>query len=342
MNKLTKIQAGLLGVMIGDAMGMPVESMSADDILTKTEGKCITGFINPIQKKIRDTQDLQIGSTTDDWQLTEAIGKSLVRRGDFDIYDIALAHVEALETSKFGWGTTTRLGMEQIKLYIDTRGKDGRNPNITPTEQTVKSKYSHGCGNGVAMKIAPVAIISSGDIQDLQTKVKAIGRLTHPDPRATTAASVVAYIINNNILNEKYEYHYQLGEALDWALVDVMCVETKDSFHDRLKKLNNKDLLFGPIKNLQKEVGTSCLAIESVCFALAVYFRNMDNFRTGILEAINAGGDTDTTAAMVGAMIGSRVGLEGIPEEWRQFHPDFQKAMTLGSDLHRVYFNEKK
>ena len=56
----------------------------------------------------------------------------------------------------------------------------------------------------------------------------------------------------------------------------------------------------------------------------------------GILEAVNAGGDTDTIAAMVGAMIGCNVGLEGIPEEWLRFRPEFQKALMLGEQLFQV------
>lgn len=338
MSKLSKIQASLMGVMIGDAMGMPVELMTPKDILEQTDGKGVTGFINPIQRKIKDTESLAIGSTTDDWQLTEAIGKSLVRMGGFDIYDIALAHVEASEITNFGWGTTTRLGLQEIKLYFDSRGKEGRNPRVTPQLQKVISKHSAGGGNGVAMKIAPIAILEHlNSVKQLQSRVREIGRLTHPDPRASSAAGTVAYIIKENLLDEKTTRTYQLSEAIDWTFVDETEHEVgADSFSKRLGKLSDEALLLGPIENLQKEIGTGCVAVESVCFAIAVYLRNMDNFKAGILEAINSGGDTDSIAAMVGAMIGSRVGLRGIPKEWQQFNPDFQQALDLGAGLYRI------
>lgn len=335
MSKLSKIQASLLGVAIGDAMGMPVELMTTEQI---KELGGINGFIKPVQRKIAGTRQLQAGDTTDDFQLTEAIGKSIVRVGGFDIYDIALAHVEALEVSTFGWGTTTRLGINEIKLYFDSRGKEGRSPNVTPKLQKTVSKHSAGGGNGVAMKIAPIAILDcSSSVKQLQGRVREIGRLTHPDPRASVAAGTIAYIIKENLSNEKAVRGRQLSEAIDWAFVDeAERGGGSDPFSKRLEKLSDETLLLGPIENLQKEIGTGCVAVESVCFAVAVYFRNMDNFKNGILEAINSGGDTDSIAAMVGAMIGSRVGLGGIPKEWQLFNPDFQKAIDLGVGLHRI------
>ncbi len=52
-----------------------------------------------------------------------------------------------------------------------------------------------------------------------------------------------------------------------------------------------------------------------------------------MLAAINAGGDTDTNGAVVGALIGANVGLDGIPPEWQSFNPEFQEAILLGGQL---------
>src|SRR5207302_774965 len=47
------------------------------------------------------------------------------------------------------------------------------------------------------------------------------------------------------------------------------------------------------------------------------WFRHPDDFRGGLLEIIGCGGDTDSTAALLGGIVGARVGKEGIPTEWR-------------------------
>ena len=101
MNELIKkIQAGLLGVMIGDAMGMPVETMKPEEILSATEGQGITTFTDAIQKGIKNQSNLNAGETTDDWQLTKKIALSLIEIGGFDLEDIAAKHIKAYHESQ--------------------------------------------------------------------------------------------------------------------------------------------------------------------------------------------------------------------------------------------------
>ena len=360
---LDNVQGCLLGVMIGDAMGMPVELMSASDILVATKGAGIVDFNHPIQRNVKGTRDLDIGSTTDDWQLTECILKSLVRRQVFDLTDIALAHVEAYETSTFGWGGTTRDGMAELQKYFETRGVEGRNP-FEPPRLSNGPHFGRGAprglGNGVAMKIAPIAIFSAlgekptefvrivrwfddsiaMEFSQLAEHVAWVGGLTHADPRAWSAAYAVALIIAETLLfpNKKLT-----SAHIKWMLTRLIKkVESfeekypsteKDVFSKRLRVLNDFDLLYGPIESLRTATGVGCLALESACFAIAIFMRNPDDFRKGILEAVNSGGDADTTAAMAGSMIGAAVGASQIPHDWTNFNPAFMKALTMGSGL---------
>lgn len=323
----SKIQASLMGVMIGDAIGMPVEMMTPEQILKMTDGKGISTFVEPIQRKLADTQGLKAGSTTDDWQLTRAVTESLLRCGGFNMYDMALGHVEAYETSTSGWGTTTRVGMEQLKEYFDTRGKSGRRPGKPAPPVTNSRGQITGCGNGVAMKIAPMGFYSNVRYNEIQT----LGELTHPDQRASSAAFAVAWIISSNL--HKPISSYKILEKLIKELQtneDIWDEEHTDTFSSRLARLRDDTLLYGPIELLRQEIGTDCLALESVCFAIALFLRTPDDFRKGVLTAVNSGGDADSTASMVGAMIGSNVGLDGIPKEWVEFSPNFKEAAELG------------
>lgn len=332
---LSKIQGCLYGVIIGDAIGMPVELMAPSEILEQTDGKGITGFINPLQNKIKGTRALRAGDTTDDWQLTKAICDSLIRRKKFDIHDIALAHVEAYEVGTFGWGGTTRMGMEQIKEYYESRGKSGRAPSVWPS-----AVEGRGGGNGVAMKIAPIGLwngLLQNHFEVISKQVIDIGRLTHSDPRATITATVVAHIIAYNInydVPRGMKAHEMLSDFVDIAESEEFKFDyQEDSVSKRLRKLLVGDLLFGPIENLRAAMGTGCQAIESVPFAIALYIRNRNDFRAGILEAVNSGGDTDTIASIVGAMIGSKLGAEEIPEEWREKVRNNSKAEDYGRAL---------
>ena len=352
MNLLSRVQGCLMGVAIGDAMGMPVEMMTPEEIKEKVPGGQVTGFIDSIQRKIKDTQEYKAGTTTDDWQLTKVVAESLIRCEGYDQTDMTMAHIRALESTVMGWGTSTRVGIEQVRDYYDSRGTKGRHPSRAP-EATVNSKgISRGCGNGVAMKVMPIALAYALDYGtgayfgfewDVVPQIKNLGKLTHPDVRSWSTAVALSYLLMTSLLKDQIIGGLTDEEMLNDCIGMVRRVEKINDgtgFASYLEKLKDRDLLFGPIEKLREVIGTSCFAPESVCFAIAVYLRNKNDFRAGILEAVNSGGDSDSTASMAGALIGSVVGLDGIPEEWRNFTPTFLEAAELGQELLDTFYKE--
>jgi ADP-ribosylglycohydrolase len=335
-----------MGVIIGDAMGMPVEMMSRQEILDATNGAGITGFVSSIQRKISDTANAPAGMPTDDWQLTKIIGESIIARGEFDITDIALRHIAALEGNNFGYGSTTREGIESMRDYFDSRGMKGRSPHDAP-----KIIPGRGSGNGIAMKVSPIALKNVIDPygSDISPNVAELGQMTHSDTRAWAAAYAIAIFIMEldeyYIDTEQYFYCEKLNFRDNKHILDIVsgdlysferkykCANGLKPFSNHLDKLFDNDLLFGPIEKLAKAVGTRCIATESVALAIAVFMRNPYDFRAGILEAVNCGGDSDTIASIAGSLIGFNVGIDGIPLEWRNFNPQFSEALDLGEAL---------
>ncbi len=163
-----------------------------------------------------------------------------------------------------------------------------------------------------------------------------LGLQTHGDPRASIAAVAVASTIE--WLMHHDPNHHCLCALIDRTLFDIEIMESRYrpfrqdddeiSGHLRTAFTFMKDP-----KMLRECVGTGCFSLESVPFAIATFHRNPLDFRAGVLEAVNAGGDTDTTAAMVGAMIGAHVGIEGIPKEWLDAVPDTRKAIEIADSL---------
>lgn len=354
MDLSSRVQACMMGVAIGDAMGMPVEMMTPEEIKEKVPGGQVTGFIDSIQRRIKDTQEYKAGTTTDDWQLTKVVAESLIRCEGYDQTDMMMGHIRALESTVMGWGASTRVGIEQVRDYFDSRGTKGRHPSRAP-EATINAKgISRGCGNGVAMKIAPFAIMLAIRYRaphpwfsDLAKTITSLGMLTHPDPRATitaiSLAKALVFVLNNPSVDSTYLLDSLIHSCKSYesGFYDGRNqVHDADTFTSRLEKLKDNDLLLGPIEKLREVVGTSCFAPESVCFAIAVYLRNKNDFRAGILEAVNSGGDSDSTASMAGALIGSVVGLEGIPEEWHNFTSTFLEAAELGQEMLETFYKE--
>ncbi|MFH1430522.1 MAG: ADP-ribosylglycohydrolase family protein [Candidatus Uhrbacteria bacterium] len=184
----------MLGLAIGDALGMPVETMTEEQILDGTGGRGVEGFLAPLHERFHSTCRLRPGQWTDDTQLARAIARSLVRRGTFDLDDIANAHVEAYHGDRRGWGGSTTRGIAEL-----AEGKR------KPDEPVIDTSAS-GLGNGVAMKIAPVALFFLGrahDLLRLGVAVDSISDLTHRDAVAYWGALAIAYAIRDCAIQER-------------------------------------------------------------------------------------------------------------------------------------------
>jgi len=272
---------------------------------------------------------------TDDWDLSEACARSLMRRGGFDLLDLALAHIAKYEGSMDGyrWGGTTVRAVSGMQEYFRTLGERGLSPyDARPSES------GRGRGNGVAMKASPFVLraaaehlLQSGVLErdrapflpGLADQLMLLGRMTHSDPRASIAACCFATFLGSVLLEHPAVTGVDRRNGAAWLLAqavlqaDLVGDSGPEGFGSRLRTLLDFELLFGDPSGLQEAVGSGPDAMESVPFAMAIFLRHPEDFRAGVLEAVNAGGDTDTTASMAGALIGASVGSDGIPLEWR-------------------------
>jgi ADP-ribosylglycohydrolase len=324
-----KASACLLGVAIGDALGMPVETMWPNKILEATGGRGIEGFVPPIQKRNWDTKDLKAGTTTDDWQLTRVVAESVLEhRGLINPYFCVEKHYKALQESAFGWGKTTQQAIEAF----------GRGEYDPTTDKLPAPEPGKGCGNGVVMKIAPLAIawtaISGKRPDTLREQVMKLGQITHPDIRASIAAYPVArmlQIVLDGHLKRASEAYAVLLEIIG----ETIALETK--FSTQGEQVSDRLMLLPGCSQsseaLQKTVGCGFHALDTAAFSIGTFIRHLEDFRGGTLEAVNAGGDADTNASVVGALIGANCGLAAIPTEWRSFNPAFEEAVVLGRRL---------
>lgn len=302
---INKIKGCLFGVRIGDGLGFPFETMSLEEI--KESVGTIETYHPPKQKIIGDTGRLPAGAFTDDWQLTKVVAESLISCGRFDITDQALHHVEAMNQSSIGWGKSTHQGIGRLRQYFESFGKKGSSPTDNMMEISSRnSDNSRGCGNGVAIKIAPLAIFTACskdiNIDKFVENVFALGNLTHNDPRASMAAVAVGleiirnFGINVNTIDIIKQYESNI------ANFDVS---------ERLKfaaQLNEEDLY--------QKISPGFFALNSCIFAIEMAKRYNDNFKLAATSTLQYGGDCDSTAAMTLSIVGSALGKGAIPIEW--------------------------
>ena len=300
---LERVTGMLLGIAIGDAMGLPLETMTATDIAARfgrveTLLSCVS---NPFIKG-----ELPLGTISDDTQLTIAVARALIAANRIDLDQVARAHIEAYDQTTRGWGESTRRGIARLKA-----GQDPRTPN----------PYGMGTGNGVAMKIAPIAYYlacHTKQIEDHLDSIVAITAITHPtsiavssalaqiaavqycltnSPDSFSRADFLATVIRYSKIGEQY-FPETLGpDNLTAALTSVATTN----------ELSVDDLV-------QKFGGGSCYVFHSLPFSYAFFIRDPNSVQS-LFEVINAGGDTDSNGSMVGALLGALNGSTIFPAE---------------------------
>jgi ADP-ribosyl-[dinitrogen reductase] hydrolase len=171
-------------------------------------------------------------------------------------------------------------------------------------------------GNGPAMRSPILGVCHGHDVARLRELVRLSTRITHVDPKSESGALAIAWAahlssVAGDAIVRPSDYcaflRMQLGsdgrellDLLERAAGSVEKGQTTSAF----------------AAELGLERGVSGYMYHTVPVVLHAWFRNSINYRAAIVEVIRCGGDTDTTAAMLGGIIGARVGKPGIPGEW--------------------------
>jgi len=314
-----------------EAIGLPHETMSHEDIMKLTDGRGLVDLQLPLKPvTFKSLQGLPLGATSDDWQLTLAVAGSLLDRKSFDLLDIALRHVVEMKTRTPSWGRATKNAVQEIAEWFQSAGTSGRHPANVRTWL----KDGSGGGNGVGMKIAPLAIfaaITESTDKQLAASCRELGQMTHNDPRAWLAAVALATAILECLRGEsdprvivlralEVVRQEEFRGDYDWRDVPKLSEAIEKILDSRAT---------ASAEALRKTAGVSCFAMESIPFVLGSFLRHPIDIRTGVLEVLNAGGDTDSNIGMYAALAGAFAGLESIPEEWRKNIPDSEVAVKI-------------
>ncbi|MFH6993315.1 ADP-ribosylglycohydrolase family protein [Flavobacterium sp. FlaQc-48] len=287
-----KIESGLFGVAIGDALGVPVE-FKTRTYLKENPVVDMMGFMCWHQPP---------GTFSDDSSLAFCTAESLSK--GFDIEDMALTFVKWMQEGYWGAhhkvfdiGGTTRHSLARV-----AKGESARNSG---------NFFDEDNGNGSLMRILPLVFYlqKEKDIEVIYQKVKAVSSITHAHFRSVFACFIyVVYCLQILKDKDKFEAYIKMQQVLSGFLVDKKYNPVEIQLFDRV--LNN-DISQYPEDNIH----SSGYVLDSLQASLWC-FLNSDSYEETVLKAVNLGGDTDTTAAIAGGLAGIYYGTENIPEKW--------------------------
>jgi ADP-ribosyl-[dinitrogen reductase] hydrolase len=288
-NKKDAIVGCILGTAVGDALGLAVEG------LTK----------NRQAKMYPDLDNYHFlagrGMISDDTEHTCMVAQSLiVSAGNADLFLKDLAWRLRLWFLGLPAGIGLATLRSILKLWIGI-----------PAQKS--GVYS--AGNGPAMRSAIIGVCCGENGSRMLPLVRACTRITHTDYKAEEASVVVSLAA---YLAASAGKEISPDDFRDFLIKSIPVISSDLS-----------DLIDKVIASVQKGDSTEAFAAQSgltrgvtgyifdtVPVAIHAWLRNQSDYRRGVLEIIRCGGDTDTAAAIVGAIIGARVGKTGIPEEW--------------------------
>lgn len=303
-----KIIGCLLGVAIGDSIGLPYEG------LTRRRGEKILGVPD------RHRFFFGYGMISDDTEHTCMVAQSLIAsNGDPTRFQKSLAWRLRfwLLGIPAGIGFATLRAI--LKLWI----------GIPPDKSGVFS-----AGNGPAMRAAIIGVAAPSP-QAIRDLVRVSSRLTHTDPKAEYGAFAVALAAHLVSLSESVTptaYLEALKSFLEPQAEELLSLveKTVASVHQGQTTLDFADSL-----NLTS--GVSGYVYHTVPIALHTWLSYPNDFRSAITTIIRCGGDTDSTAAVVGGIIGASVGHQGIPKDWLAGLKDYPQSVAwmerLGKQL---------
>lgn len=295
----------LAGVAIGDAMGMPTQTLGRDEI-ARFYGR-IEGFRDAVAEQ-PVSAGLPAGTITDDTEQSILIARHLISRGGAIDQHAWAGELLAWERDTHARGVHDLLG-PSTKRAIEALQRG------VPASETGRL----GTTNGSAMRIVPVAIATPArPLAGLIDAVEESCRLTHHTSEAIGAASAVAAAVSAGIegasldvvlasASQAAALGEQRGEPAQSGLVSLRIAEALSLAAER----SGRDAAF----EIAGLVGTSVSALQSVPMAFALLrLTNADPWSCALLSA-SIGDDTDTIGAIACGMAGACRGIGAIPPD---------------------------
>jgi ADP-ribosyl-[dinitrogen reductase] hydrolase len=269
----------VLGLALGDALGAPFEFMMRERIP------------DPLPAFELPWMGFPPGTWTDDTAMARNLWTSLIDHGGtFEPDDVLQRHLDWLAGGPPDIGNLTHRVLaryrdgdaDAARWYWETRG-----PEVS-------------AGNGSVMYCAPLGVVRASTPEALTEEAPALSALTHWDERCRTACVAVTMAIASLVRGHSHERSvveavravagHVGGEELEFLAAEA----------GRTRRIDGPDQGFS--------LFTAGVALRVAGEAAG--------FEEGLLHVVAYGGDTDTNAAVAGALLGARYGRSALPEAW--------------------------
>ncbi|MBT2621446.1 ADP-ribosylglycohydrolase family protein [Chryseobacterium sp. ISL-6] len=286
------VKSGIFGVCIGDALGVPVEFKSREQLKN-----------SPVIKMLEfGTHHQPIGTWSDDSSLTLCLAEELTK--GYDQERIAQSFVKWYKYGHwtphgkvFDIGIATRQAIHKISKGYTTYLCGGTSERDN--------------GNGSLMRILPLLFYIKGfPIEKRFDVIREVSSITHAHIRSVISCFIYLEF-SLEILKGKEKFEaYQVMQMTVKQFLNNNPICSQDEM-DRFDRVLNNDIF----EYKEDSISSGGYVLHSLEASLWCFMKS-ESYPEAVLRAVNLGEDTDTTGAITGGIAGIYYGFENIPEEW--------------------------
>ena len=282
--KAERALGAMWGQAVGDALGTTVEFASAERIASRAKDAWPQEIIG------QGPFSVAAGQVTDDTELALSLARSLARQGRYDEDDVAAAYVSWRRSEPFDCGMATDQAF-------------GRGVALGPgLAERLRARANHRTqANGSLMRSSPLGVFGAVlPREQLAELARRDSTLSHPDPVCQAACAVFVTTIADSITH---------GLGGDELYARALCFAADSVVRDTLEAAAH---------SLPDSDGDSQGWVRVALQHAFFHLKRSTDFEAALLQTISRGGDTDTNAAIAGALLGSVLGEAAIPQGWRE------------------------
>lgn len=306
-----KVENGIIGFVVGDTMGVPVEFNSREKLL-----------LNPVTEMLEyGTHNMPKGCWSDDTSMTLATMDSIIKCKEINTNDMADRFIKWYRNGEytatgimFDIGTTTQQALVRYQRGIDIASKCG-------------GEREYDNGNGSLMKMLPIAYycyLKGLEDTEILKIVKEVSSITHRHPISILGCYIYVRLAIELLKEKELLQAYQEIKKLDYSYFP------EDTIYKYERILNNDIGLYN-IHDISSN-GYIVSTLEAVIWSLI----NSKSFNEAIIKAINLGEDTDTVGACVGGLAGIYYGIENINQKWKDNILRYDYIINICKEFEKV------
>ena len=306
-----KVENGIIGFVVGDTMGVPVEFNSRGKLL-----------LNPVTEMLEyGTHNMPKGCWSDDTSMTLATMDSIIKCKEINTNDMTDRFIKWYRNGEytatgimFDIGTTTKQALIKYQRGIDIASKCG-------------GEREYDNGNGSIMRMLPIAYycyLKSLEDTEILKIVKEVSSITHRHQISILGCYIYVRLAMELLKGKELLQAYQEIKKLDYSYFteDTIC---------KYERILNSNIGLYNINDISSN-GYIVSTLEAVIWTLI----NSKSFNETIIKAINLGEDTDTVGACVGGLAGIYYGIENINQKWKDNILRYDYIINMCKEFEKV------